>query len=451
MDDRYDLGALLGEGTMGQVWHARHLDLDRSVAVKTLRSGLLAGDLGGRQHEEMEEAIERFRREARLLARLDHPGIPKVYDARVRSGPGVSYIAMEFLLGENLEQVLSRRKLLPVMEVLSIGEALCDILEHTHDFPVIHRDIKPTNIMLTEDERVVLLDYGVAALFGAAHRRLTIGARVLGSFCYMAPEQFVQGSPVTVRSDLYSLACVLYELLVGAPPFEGAPAEVMDCHRHRTPPSPRLLRAEIPPVLDDLLLKALSKHQSNRPASARILRDRLTEIRWQLMELSPAQGSGRAQIPPPVVAPLRPQEALSVEARIGQAQALFDEGYLNAACLEFGMLAAELTADGQDPGDIVVECQAKAAYCRMRQGYEEEAAKSLRALMDLLLTTRPSDDDVLVEIRCYLGLALESMGQTNSAFEELAAPYSALTRRIGKDAALTVEVRSALNRIRRSL
>jgi eukaryotic-like serine/threonine-protein kinase len=251
---RYAIRRRIAGGGMGEVWEATDTVLERPVAIKVL-SPALAGD---------ERFLERFRREARAAAGLTHPNVAQVYDygedGRTR------FIVMELLQGETLAARLGREKRLPPEEAASIGAQTADALEAAHRAGVVHRDVKPGNIMLTPDGGVKVMDFGIAA---AAHdTSLTATGSLLGTAMYMAPEH-VSGDPATPASDVYALAVVMYEALTGAPPFEmETPVATAAAHVH-TAPAPLLTRApDVPAPLAAAVERGLAKDPSDRPSSA---------------------------------------------------------------------------------------------------------------------------------------------------------------------------------------
>lgn len=270
---RYQLLDRIGRGGMGEVWRARDESLGRHVAVKCLKPL-------GPQHEPSYLRVlrERFRREARVAASLQHRGITVVHD--FGESDGVLYLVMELLDGRNLSQLLEDNKQhpLPVPEVVEIAEQVGAALAYTHRQGIVHRDLKPANIMRLTDGTVKICDFGIARLghdigFTA---RLTGTGIAMGTPHYMSPEQIGAGS-VDHRSDLYSLGCVLYEIATGAPPFDMDDAwAVLVGHRDTAPRPLRELRPELPEAFEGVVLDLLAKDPDDRPDDATELVRRVT-------------------------------------------------------------------------------------------------------------------------------------------------------------------------------
>jgi serine/threonine-protein kinase len=251
---------------MGAVWQARDLRLDRPVAVKELTGPALSYPL----------AMERFDREARTVARLTHPNIVAVYD--FGADEGGPYLVMELVAGRSVAAMLTDGPL-PFATAVAIAAQTCDGLGAAHAAGVIHRDIKPGNLLLTPTGVVKICDFGIARLQDAAGQaNLTGMGGALGSIHYMAPEQ-ATGGPVDARTDLYALGCTLYAMLAGAPPFTGdLPMEVLQQHVNRAPEPLRTQRPGIPPALEVLVHRLLAKAPDDRPSHVADVTEQLTAL-----------------------------------------------------------------------------------------------------------------------------------------------------------------------------
>ncbi len=253
--ERYVIERELGQGGMAVVFLARDLRLERQVALKVLRPELSAM-LGG----------ERFLREIRLTAQLQHPHVVAVHDSG--DAGGLLYYVMQYLEGESLRQRLDREGPLPIEDAVRVACEVADALGFAHRHGIVHRDIKPDNILLSAGHALVA-DFGVARAADAAGLRLTETGLAVGTPAYMSPEQGAADPHVDGRADLYALGCVLYEMLAGDPPFGGSTAQVIVA-RHMTDPAPPLatVRPEVPTALEKVIRRALAKVPADRFASA---------------------------------------------------------------------------------------------------------------------------------------------------------------------------------------
>jgi eukaryotic-like serine/threonine-protein kinase len=283
IDGRYTIERPLGSGGMAEVFLARDGVLDRDVALKVLR-GQYAGD---------EEFYERFRREATSAAGLSHPNIVQVYD-RGEAPDGTCYIAMEYVSGGTLKERLDERGPMEPERALAVAGQVAEALWAAHERGVIHRDIKPQNILITDMGHLKVTDFGIARAASAA----TISATnaVFGTAGYLSPEQAL-GEPATPRSDLYSLGIVLYELLTGVVPYR-ADNPVAVCMKHVTEPltPPRRLDPTIPEAVDALVVKLLAKDPADRPASATELLDDIEGVRRGAPPPAPTPRTGTPRI-----------------------------------------------------------------------------------------------------------------------------------------------------------
>ncbi|MEU5943572.1 serine/threonine-protein kinase [Micromonospora sp. NPDC047548] len=258
--DRYELTYPIGRGGMGQVWAGYDERLDRPVAIKFLRQLEVPED-------ERDTAVKRFRREARATARLDHPGVPVVHDLGERGDD--LYIVMQLVPGVTLADLIAEQERLALGQAASIAVQVCSALEVAHAASLVHRDLKPQNLMITPAGVVKVLDFGVAALLGPAEAsRLTATGHTLGTPAYIAPEQ-ATGDVVGPRADLYALGCILFEMLAGCPPYEAKNAPDM-LRRHMQSPVPIVTeyRRDVPDDLAHVLFCLLAKDPDERPTSA---------------------------------------------------------------------------------------------------------------------------------------------------------------------------------------
>jgi beta-lactam-binding protein with PASTA domain len=283
LGERYEIGGILGRGGMAEVHRGRDLRLGREVAVKVLRSDLARDP----------SFQVRFRREAQASASLNHPAIVAVYDTgedRTTTG-ATPYIVMEYVEGETLRDVLRREGWLSPERAMSLSADICGALDFSHRNGIVHRDVKPGNVMITPQGAVKVMDFGIARAVSDSAATMTSTAAVIGTAQYLSPEQ-ARGESVDARSDVYSLGCMLYELVTGAPPFTGdSPVAVAYQHVREDPKLPSSINPAIPAELDAILLKAMSKNPANRYQSAAEMRnDLLRALAGQRVEATPVMG-----------------------------------------------------------------------------------------------------------------------------------------------------------------
>ena len=254
---RYELLAELGRGAMGVVYKARDPKIDRLVAIKVL---VPAAGLDAAQEQQRRD---RFQREARAAGRLTHPNIVTIHD--VGEDQGRAFLVMEFIEGESLEQILRQRRTLPPDQVVSIGEQVALALDHAHSHGIVHRDVKPANILLTRDGAIKVSDFGIARF---TEDEAAQTGHIPGTPSYMSPEQ-VAGLPVDGRSDIFALGAVLYELLTGERAFPGETLNTILYRIVHEDPSPlRRLSPALPANLEACLQKAMAKNPGDRHARA---------------------------------------------------------------------------------------------------------------------------------------------------------------------------------------
>jgi serine/threonine protein kinase len=281
LTERFVLEREIGSGGMSTVYLGRDEVLERPVAVKLLKPEYANTDIGAR-----------FRREGRTAARLSHPSIVQVYDAGEGEfgGRGTSYIVMEYVSGGDLKGLIDRRGALSGGDLTKLSGVAAG-LAHAHQRGVIHRDIKPHNILLDENARPKLTDFGVARALDATYATRT--GSYLGTALYSPPEQ-LRGEKVTPKSDVYSLGVTLYHAVTGQPPFTGTPIEIASQHVSRKPPPPRELNDVVSPSLEALILDCMNKDPDARPTA--------DEVRLRLQEDGGAHATD-AYPEPPVTAP----------------------------------------------------------------------------------------------------------------------------------------------------
>ncbi|BAD40338.1 Stk1 family PASTA domain-containing Ser/Thr kinase [Symbiobacterium thermophilum] len=264
LGNRYRIEERIGGGGMAVVFRATDLQLGREVAVKTLRGQFGADD----------EFVRRFRREAHNAASLSHPNIVQTYD--VGEDGGVHYIVMELVTGKTLKALIQEQGPLPPGDAARIGIAIADALAHAHAQGIVHRDIKPHNILLGQDGRVKVADFGIAR--AVTTDTLTRTGSWMGSAHYFSPEQ-ADGQPASAKSDLYSLGVVLYEMVTGTVPFQGeSPITVALKHLRERVDPPSHLNPEVPVELDEIILRAMEKEPEDRFDSAVEMRDALADF-----------------------------------------------------------------------------------------------------------------------------------------------------------------------------
>jgi len=439
LGDRYELGPVLGHGGMARVHKGKDRQLGRSVAVKVL-SAPYDRDLA---------FVERFRREARAAARLNHPSIVAVYDSG--SHDGIHYIVTELVEGETLGDVLRREPALPPERAVEIATEVSRALAAAHERGVVHRDVKPGNVMLAPDGRVKVVDFGIARAAGV--ESVTRSGLVLGSAPYLSPEQ-ARGEPGDSRSDIYSLGCVLYQMLTGRAPFVAeTPVATLYLHVHEPVTPPSSIRP-VPPALEAVVLRCLEKDPSKRFGSA-------SELEAALGEAAAAPDSTTTmQLPPAVTAtapvprvepsrvaraprPRRPRNRklwwwvagfAALAVLIGLfVLALRDAGYLREArraaretptesptpetplTVEDAYLAVVGTIDAAQVADEIDEGaaddlrqRADDAFAAYVDGDAEEVEKKLQEFSEKLAEAREKEE-----------VTLEAAGRIDEAFQDL--------------------------------
>ena len=269
--ERYEIVQLLGEGGMSYVYKANDKQLKRTVAIKTLKPNYV----------QQEKFVERFKREAQTAANLNHPNIVQIFDWGIGDEP---FFVMEYIEGNTLTSIISKRRTISINDVLFIGAQVSSGLQAAHSKGLVHRDIKPGNIMITPEGKVKVTDFGIVSLQNE-ESDITKTGSILGTASYISPEQ-AQGKPVSKESDLYSLGTVLYELITGRPPFEGdTPIATATKHITDKPEKLSVFRPDIPKGIENAVLKLLHKYPKDRFKNAEDLRAVLLQQKTQLQAM----------------------------------------------------------------------------------------------------------------------------------------------------------------------
>jgi len=266
--ERYEILEILGEGGMAFVYKARDMQLERFVAIKTLKPNYV----------NQETFVDRFKREAKTAANLNHPNIVQIFDWGIEDEP---YFVMEYIEGNTLTSIIAKNRTISLSDILFIGAQVSSGLHAAHQKGLVHRDIKPGNIMITPDGKVKVTDFGIVSLQNE-ESDITKTGSILGTASYISPEQ-AQGKPVSIESDLYSLGTVLYELITGKAPFSGdSPISTATKHLTEKPEKPSLFRRDLPKGVETAILKLLEKATYDRFKSAEDLRATLLQQRKSL-------------------------------------------------------------------------------------------------------------------------------------------------------------------------
>jgi len=291
---RYKIISEIGQGAMGVVYKAVDPIIDRTVAIKTINLNL--------SHQELEEYEARFQQEIKAAGRLNHPNIVTIYD--VGKTDQVAYMAMEFLEGKELKDIIASGQIPPADSIVDIIAQVADGLSFAHSQDIVHRDVKPSNIMVMKGGVAKITDFGIARLPNSAVKTMT--GLILGSPRYMSPEQVI-GKTIDARSDIFSLGVVLYEGLTCVAPFDGDNVNaIMYATVNTTPPPPSAHNRAVPAMLDLIVAKAMAKLLEDRYQAAKELADDLREVRRQMDSSRPATALKARTAPP------RPAERATV-------------------------------------------------------------------------------------------------------------------------------------------
>ncbi len=446
--NRYRVDAPIGSGGMGEVWRGYDQQLDRRIAIKLMnRPAPVSLPPGSSEAAAIAEAAatdrERFLREIRTTARLDHPGIPAVHDFGVEESTGRIYLIMQLLYGQTLAEIIPSADPRQVGWAAAIAAQIAATLVDVHRVDVVHRDIKPSNVMITRTGVVKLLDFGVAVLQGAAALpRLTQIGRTVGSPPYMSREQAL-GNPVGPPTDIYALGCVLHEMLTGRVPFEQSPTRSYQDHHINTPAqSVRLLRPDIPLEVDKLLLTMLAKQPTDRP-DAEVVYETL--LPWAnaagsvpgdrdprqpfLRPLAPApsgarpdHGSPAAPNPKPTATPLDIDEVIALRVHIGE---LVNHGQVQHAI----DLLDEALARTRHDADLALEISIDLASTLYAADEFGRAAPMLDRVIPSLVRRDGDDDPHVLYLRYAAGASHAETGNAQAAI----AHFTAFLHRTGAD------------------
>lgn len=298
IEDKYEIISLLGRGGMSSVYKARHNLMDRIVAVKLLRDELVA----------IPQLVERFKRESKAIGELRHAGIVAVFDYGLMAN-GTPFLVMDYIEGVTLDKVIKQEGPLELSRAINLISIACDALNHSHSKGIVHRDIKPSNLLVRTEsngkETLTIFDFGIAKMLnqdGSTLHKLTTSGEIFGSPLYMSPEQ-AEGEKIDHRSDIYSLTCVVHEMILGEPPFRGGtPVETIMMHMNEEPRPFKEINPDIqvPEALEAAIIKCLSKSPNDRIQSTKELHDVIVEAATRAPEVVPQKPtalSGDLEVP----------------------------------------------------------------------------------------------------------------------------------------------------------
>ncbi|MFG2044516.1 protein kinase [Dactylosporangium sp. NPDC048998] len=401
LKDRYAVGRLpLAHNGMGEVWPARDTLLDRDVIVKSINSAVMDADL-----------VRRFRREALLTARLDHPGVPVVFDLGDHGGR--PYLVLQKIDGLTLEDLTAEQGTLPITWVAAIGAQVSSVLIAAHDIGLVHRDLKPSNVMLEPSGAVKVLDFGLAVMRDdERYSRITRSDQRPGTVGYMAPEQ-IHGDPVDHRTDLYGLGGTLFHLLTAEPPFDGVTTVTTLRHQlNDPPPHPSQTRPETPEALDDLVHALLAERPEDRPASAVEVYDALAPLAGDLPPIPGVvnEGVDAVRCYAAVVGRLPVRHSLAAPHRkahtdqdpdgaASEAERLFAAGEFRAAARRWRQLADQHEQRHGPAHPRVYEWRLLAARAHVPLGEHDRALRQLDVLLQERVRTDGPEHPAVLELR----------------------------------------------------
>ena len=472
-DGRYELIEPLSSGGMGQVWRGFDTVLDREIAVKLIRPDVIS------TAEQAEEFAKRFRREARITARIRHHGVPQVHDALLEPSFEQVYLVMELVHGTPLHAFIDPARPLPIGWVAAVTAQICTVLSHAHALPVVHRDLKPDNVMLCPDGTVKLLDFGIAAILRSDVSRITSTGTPIGTNHYMAPEQIL-GGQVAPYTDLYALGCLLHELLSGQHVFDGGNEfELWQQHLSSPPPPLRSIRSDVPEPMEALVLHLLAKAPEQRPADAYEVYERLLPSLPGPGE--PPAGEARAAphgngppLPDPTLLYRRPNPPLPRAAAAPAGPEAETSGHddvrrpaaptqLRSAIATARAHAAQLARDGRiaqatealdsviaEAGEILGDHREVLSLRQMRAAVYMWGGDYRRALPEFTSLARtyarrngPEDSDA-VDCASQAARCLAELGRTAQALSEFERLLPAVRRASGDVSEEAVDVRRSI-------
>ncbi|MDT0397225.1 serine/threonine-protein kinase [Streptomyces sp. DSM 41636] len=432
---RYELLEQFDHGGMGDVWRGYDAVLDRPVAVKLIRPQAVTSP------HLAEEFEKRFRREARVTARIQHPGVPQVYDAVLDESYEQLFLVMELVDGVPLTAYVrpDQRPPLPVSWAVAVAAQVATVLSYAHDVPVVHRDLKPGNILVSRDGTVKVLDFGIAAILRTDVTKLTATGSPVGTYQYMAPEQ-VRGARVTPRTDLYALGCVLHELLCGRTLFGGdSEWQLMMQHINAAPTPLRQLRADVPQALEELVLHLLRKAPEARPVDVQ-------EVYERLRPFLPAPGEESAPQAGPAGAP--------------DPTGIFRRPY--APRSRAGAAGVRRNAPDAAPAPVLPPAQRDELRERIREVYNHcdalwdedrfsQAAEVVGEMIDAAARVLGAESKAVLALRTRRALSRQLAGDHRSALPEFEALADAYGRVSGPHSEESLDCRAQAARCRGEL
>ncbi|MRH92825.1 protein kinase [Nocardia sp. SYP-A9097] len=497
--ERYRLDEPLGCGGMGEVYRGTDTVLDRQVAIKLIHQKHIGDD----------EVVRRFLREGKLTARLDHPGVPAVYGQGLISEAahplhGQLYMAMQYVDGWNVDDLVASYHPLPIGWAVAIAAQICAVLHHAHQFSVIHRDLKPGNLMVTSDGFVKVLDFGLATALGdPSQSKISMTGVPVGTWLYMAPEQFGDGSEVGPATDLYALGLVLYRMIAGAPLFDTRSyADTMRGHVLEIPESLRAFRADVPQDIEELVRQLLAKAPDDRPAgalevyrrllphatgltalpgaigseltaarmyagvladssseatpAARFTRGDLDRMRRRATGLARSAQAGEAI---DLLLDTACQAAMSMgsdhadvlEVRLDAADLMFGNGRYAEAADAFAVLVGDLTKrDGKDD-ERVLNIRRREADCLVCASQPNLGLAKLQDLAVDMDRVFGASDNRTYDLRHQISLLLDGLGRTPEAIDALEELIADVSHELGPEHSRTRLLTNDLERMNRKL